>query len=96
MLALSENAMVPIRNPAFLRETVKEIHSSMLGDHLHNMNKHALNDVALTVNEIKDIQPVSYLFLTVTRHILFTSWSIDMRFSETHLLFACFKSSLKV
>ncbi|KAH6716877.1 cytochrome P450 [Leptodontidium sp. 2 PMI_412] len=66
MLALSEEVMVPIRDkPDFIPGMVKEIHSSMLGEHLHKMNKDALNNVALTINGLADTFKPDSLFLWI-------------------------------
>ncbi|KAH6673616.1 cytochrome P450 [Halenospora varia] len=68
MLALPDAIMVPIRDPGdeksgLLTGLIKEIHTSMIGVHLHKMNADVLNDVKTSINAIGESIEVKSLYL---------------------------------
>ncbi|KAH7383684.1 cytochrome P450 [Cadophora sp. MPI-SDFR-AT-0126] len=66
MLDLPEEVMVPVRDiPSFIPEVVKEIHGSMLGEHLYKMNADALNNVAVTINGLSATFKADSLYLWI-------------------------------
>jgi hypothetical protein len=69
MLGVSNETMNRIKTPAtaerpsFIGAAIKEMHSAMLGEHLHKMNAHALGHVAASINKIgKEFETQSLYF----------------------------------
>ena len=73
MLGVSDETMEPIKNipkeaenqndPPLLQDFVKEIHTAMMGEHLHRMNADALNNVADSLNDIGNVLALDSLYL---------------------------------
>jgi hypothetical protein len=69
MLGVSDETMIPIKDPGdqnrpgYLDIFVREIHGAMVGEHLHKMNTHALNEVAITFNRLGKSFVASSLYL---------------------------------
>lgn len=80
MLAISDETMGFIRKQDFLPEVTKQVHSSMLRDHVHRMNVNALDDLAQCMNAAGTTLELDSLYLWLrdiltmaTCHALFGS-----------------------